>query len=229
MTSSSNWGSESLAVLWKDLLSEFRTRYSLSAVLLFSVTALAVVSFSVSPYALDPEAKAAFLWIVLFFSAMSGLSRSFVREEETRTALALRLSASADAVYVGKLLFNIVLQSAVAAIVVPLFLLLMDTRPANPALLTAATALGTLALASSSTIIAAIVSRANAKGALFAVLAFPLSLPGLSSAIGATAEALRGSMPEAGIGAAGDIRVLIAYSALMIAASLLLFDYVWNN
>ncbi len=71
----------------------------------FSVTALAVVSFSVSPYALDPEAKAAFLWIVLFFSAMSGgLSRSFVREEETRTALALRLSASADAVYVGKLL-----------------------------------------------------------------------------------------------------------------------------
>ncbi|MDD4792337.1 MAG: heme exporter protein CcmB [Firmicutes bacterium] len=229
MTSSSNWGRESLAVLWKDLLSEFRTRYSLSAVLLFSVTALAVVSFSVSPYSLDPEAKAAFLWIVLFFSAMSGLSRSFVREEEARTALALRVSASADAVYGGKLLFNIVLQSAVAAIVVPLFLLLMDTRPANPALLVAAAALGTLALASSSTIIAAIVSRANAKGALFAVLAFPLSLPGLSSAIGATAEALRGNMPEAATGAAADIRVLIAYSALMIASSLLLFDYVWND
>lgn len=229
MTSSSNWVRESLAVLRKDLRSELRTRYSLSAVLLFAVTAMAVVSFSVSPYSLDPEAKAAFLWIVLFFSAMSGLSRSFVREEETKTALALRLSASADAVYGGKLLFNIVLQSTVAAIVVPLFLLLMDTRPANPALLAAATALGTLALASSSTIIAAIVSRANAKGTLFAVLAFPLSLPGLSSAIRATATALRGAVSEARIDAAGDIRVLIAYSALMIASSLLLFDYVWND
>lgn len=229
MTSSSNWVRESLAVLRKDLRSELRTRYSLSAVLLFAVTAMAVVSFSVSPYSLDSEAKAAFLWIVLFFSAMSGLSRSFVREEETKTALALRLSASADAVYGGKLLFNIVLQSTVAAIVVPLFLLLMDTRPANPALLAAATALGTLALASSSTIIAAIVSRANAKGTLFAVLAFPLSLPGLSSAIRATATALRGAVSEARIDAAGDIRVLIAYSALMIASSLLLFDYVWND
>lgn len=229
MTSSSSWVSESLAVFFKDLRSEFRTRYSVSAVLLFAVTALAVVSFSVSPYSLDPEAKAAFLWIVLFFSAMSGLSRSFVREEEARTALALRLSASADAVYGGKLLFNIVLQSVVVAIVVPLFLLLMDTRPANSGLFTAAIALGTLALASSSTIIAAIISRANAKSTLFAVLAFPLSLPGLSSAIRATAIALRGTVPGAGVSASGDIRALVAYSALMIASSLLLFDYVWND
>jgi heme exporter protein B len=117
-------------------------------------------------------------------------------------------------------------------VVVPLFLVLMDIAPAHPGLLVGVTLLGTLALASSSTIIAAIVSRANAKGAIFAVLAFPVTLPGLSSAIRATIAALRGaagsgSGPAAG--AAGDLRALAAYSVLMITSSLLLFDFVWDD
>lgn len=230
--SSSNWAREALAVLAKDVRSEYRTRYAFSAVLLFAVTTLAVVSFSVSPYSLDADAQAAFLWIVLFFSAMSGLSRSFVREEEARTSMALRLTTRPDAVYMGKLLFNIALQAAVAVVVVPLFLVLMDIAPAHPGLLLGAALLGNLALAASSTIIAAIVSRANAKGALFAVLAFPVTLPGLSSAIRATAAALRGAVghsPELAMGASGDLRALAAYSVLMIASSLLLFDFVWDD
>jgi heme exporter protein B len=227
VTSSSNCAHEVLAVLAKDLRSEYRTRYALSAVLLFAVTALAVVSFSVSPYSLEADAQSAFLWIVLFFSAMSGLSRSFVREEEARTAMALRLAAAPEAVYLGKLLFNITLQGAVAIVVVPLFLVLMDIAPAHPGLLVWAAVLGTLALASSSTIIAAVVSRANAKGALFAVLAFPVTLPGLSSAIRATTAALQGAVGR--VGTAGDLRALAAYSVLMIATSLLLFDFVWND
>lgn len=233
-----SWAREAIAVLAKDVRSEYRTRYAFSAVLLFAVTALAVVSFSVSPYSLDADVQSAFLWIVMFFSAMTGLSRSFVREEEARTAMSLRLTAAPEAVYMGKLLFNIALQSAVAAVVVPLFLVLMDITPAHPGLLLSATILGTLALASSSTIIAAIVSRANAKGAIFAVLAFPVTLPGLSSAIRVTTSALRNAAladlsPAVGragsAGAAGDLRALAAYSILMIASSLLLFDFVWND
>ena len=229
MTSPSNWAHEALAVLVKDLRSEYRTRYAFSAVLLFAVTALAVVSFSVSPYSLDADSQAAFVWIVLFFSAMSGLSRSFVREEEARTAMALRLAAAPEAVYTGKLLFNMLLQAAVAAVVIPLFLVLLDVAPARPDLLVWAAILGNMALASSSTIIAAIVSRANAKGALFAVLAFPVSIPGLSSAIRATTAAIRGAGSATGSAAVGDLPALAAYSVLMIAVSLLLFDFVWND
>lgn len=224
MTSSSNLVLEAVSVLAKDITSEFRTRYALSAVLLFAVTALAVVSFSVSPYSLEADAQSAFLWTVLFFSAMTGLSRSFVREEEARTALALRLAAAPEAVYLGKLLFNVALQAAVSAVVVPLFVLLMDISVPSPGLLAASAAMGTLALASSSTIVAAIVSRANSRGALFAVLAFPITLPGLASAVRSSAVALSGTGS-----ARGDLVTLAAYSALMIASSLLLFDYVWND
>ncbi len=44
---SSNLATKALAVLAKDLMSEFRTRYAVNAILLFAVTTLAAVSFSI--------------------------------------------------------------------------------------------------------------------------------------------------------------------------------------
>ena len=256
MTPSSDSGAwrKAWAVFVKDITSEFRTRYALSAVLLFAVAALEEVSYSVSTNSMEPDAQTAYHRTGRFFSAMTGLARSFVREEESRTVLALRLSAAPDDVYLGKLMFNAALQGAVALVVVPLFLVLMDITPVAPGVLAASAALGTLALAASSTIVAAIVSKAKSKGALFAVLAFPISVPGLASAVRSTTVALRGAggagtavavgvagaaarttgvavarSASAMAAARGDLLALTAYSVLMIAASLLLFDFVWNE
>ncbi|MGQ9526133.1 MAG: heme exporter protein CcmB, partial [Armatimonadota bacterium] len=90
-TRSFAWAEGPSAVLWKDLQSEYRTRYAVNAVVMFAVTTLAVVSFSAQVVAAGPGLLAPLLWLILLFSAMSGLSRALVREEETRTANALRL------------------------------------------------------------------------------------------------------------------------------------------
>ncbi len=129
-------------VFMKDVRSELKTRYGIGSVALFAVTSLVVASFAVSPYALEADTQSAFLWIVLFFSAMSGLSRSFVKEEETKTALALKLSAPPLAIYFGKLLFNLVLMLGVEAIVVPMFLLFMDISLSSPLVFAASVLLG---------------------------------------------------------------------------------------
>ena len=47
------------------------------------------------------------LWIILLFSVAAGLPRTFVQEEETQTAMALRLSATPSALFCGKLLYNL--------------------------------------------------------------------------------------------------------------------------
>ena len=89
-TDLSRWASEVGAVLAKDARSEYRSRAALNAILLFALTTLAVVSFQISAQGLAPGVKArllaSLLWIVLFFSAMSGLPRVFVKEEDSRTA-----------------------------------------------------------------------------------------------------------------------------------------------
>ena len=127
-----------LAVLRKDLLAEWRTRIAVNALFLFAFAVLVLVGYAVGPTRLAPEDRptvnAVLLWIVIFFSAMTGLSRVFVKEEEGGTAAALRLAAPPAAVLLGKYLVNIVLLFAVTAFIVPLFLVLMSFEIACPAL-----------------------------------------------------------------------------------------------
>ncbi len=89
---------EVAAVFVKDLRAEFRTRVALNAVGLFALTTLAAVAYTIGPFRLAPDDRpfllSALLWIVLFFAAMAGLDRSFVKEEETHTAPLLRLAAA---------------------------------------------------------------------------------------------------------------------------------------
>ena len=122
MSEARSWLTAAWAICVKDLRAEFRTRYALSAVGLFAITTLTVVSLALGPFGLETELQAAVLWIVLFFAAMAGLSRVFVHEEETRTAPSLRLAAAPGAVYLGKYLFNLVLLLLLELLVVPLFI-----------------------------------------------------------------------------------------------------------
>jgi len=214
------------AVLDKDLRSEFRTKYALNAILLFAVTTLTVVSFAVGQFSLTPEIQAALYWVIVFFSAMSGLSRVFVREEEAGTVHALRLAAAPPVVYVGKLTFNLILMGILEVVVFPLFVVMMGLRVQNLGLFAAVLVLGSAGLASLATIIAAIVSKANVKGALFTILSFPPLLPLLITCIRATRLALEGS----DLAAAGpELRLLASYVVVMVTLSLMLFDFVWGD
>ena len=219
-----------LAVLRKDLLAEWRTRIAVNALFLFAFSVLVLVGYAVGPTRLAPEDRpavnAVLLWIVIFFSAMTGLARVFVKEEEAGTAAALRLAAHPAAVLLGKYLVNVLLLFAVTAFIVPLFLVLTSFTIASPPLFAALLVLGGLGLAGASTFTAALVSKAAAKGALFAVLSIPLLLPPLIAAVSGTQVAARESEFSAGL---DFVRVLVAYDGVVTTAAFLMFDAVWRE
>ena len=76
--------------------------------------------------------------------------------------------------------------------------------------------LGGLGLAGASTFTAALVSKAAAKGALFAVLSIPLLLPPLIAAVSGTQVAARDASFSAGI---DFVRVLVAYDGVVTTAA----------
>ena len=127
------------------------------------------------------------------FAAFTGLARAFVQEEEARTAAALRLAAPPTAVYLGKLLFNLLLLLLLDALTAVLFVILLRVQIGNLGLFVALLLAGSLGLVAATTLIAAIIARASVKGALFAVLSFPLLAPLLVVAIKGTALALDGA------------------------------------
>ncbi len=213
-------------MLAKEVKSEFRNRYALNAILMFALTTLAVTSFSVGAFGLSPRIVSSLFWLVIFFSSMSGLSQVFVKEEESGTGNLLRLVATPDTVLLGKLLFNLFLLLILEIIIVPLFIVWMNLSVLNFWLFLSVLVLGSLGLVCATTIMAAIVSKARAKGALFAVLSFPILLPLLIAAIDGTRLSVEGAVFSAGW---SDLRLLISYLVVMFFASVLLFDFVWSE
>ena len=217
----------SLAVCGKDAAQELRRRIAVASVLFFAAASLTLVSFAIGPFGLPPEARervcSAMLWVLLFFSAATGLPRAFVREEESGTALALRLVAPATAVLIGKTLFNFVLFAAIAAVTAPAFALLLGWRIGSVGAFAAVLALGGLGLSIVSTFLSALVARASQKSVLFVVISFPLLAPLLLPAIAATVSASSGEVPWTAL------RVLVAYDGAAACGAYLLAAAAWEE
>jgi heme exporter protein B len=162
------------------------------------------------------------LWIILLFSVAAGLPRAFIQEEESQTATALRLAATPSALFCGKLLYSLTVVAALEILVTPLFLALTSLKVASPGMLAAALAAGGYGLAAGSTLVAAIIAQARAKGTLFSVLAFPVLLPLLLIAVELTRGAVAGD--------AADVALLqlLLYDASVTVAGFMLFPVVWN-
>ncbi|MBK7141589.1 MAG: heme exporter protein CcmB [bacterium] len=216
--------SKAFAVYAKDLRLELRSRYALNAILMFGVTTLVVVSFSLGQAGLPSKLLAALFWIIMFFSAMSGLSHVFVREEEAGTALVLKLRAEPDAIYWGKLIFNFTLLAIMTVIITPMFFIFTDAPTGNLLAFTIVLLLGVIGLCGATTVIAAIIAKVAVKGALFAVLSFPVLVVLLLLLVGASTKVFDGK-PLAEIYT--EIQGLVAYCVVMITASVLLFKFVW--
>ena len=216
------------AVFRKDVRAELRTRYALNAVALFAVSTVVALSLGLGPLTRSadlPLIHAALLWIAILFAAFTGLARAFVQEEEARTAAALRLAAPPVAVYLGKLLFNLALLLLLDLLTAVLFAVLLRVQIGNLGMFAALLLAGSLGLVAATTLIAAIIARASVKGALFAVLSFPLLAPLLIVAIKGTALALEGAPWARGL---APLQVLLAYTVALFVASLFLFGPVWE-
>jgi len=218
---------QALAILAKDLRAELRNRSALNAILLFAITAMVVIGFSVGAGKLSSQIQAALLWVILFFAAFAGLSHVFLHEEESGTSTALRLTAAPAAVYTGKLLFNLLLMAVIAAVVVPLFMLMLDVTPAHPIAFAASLLAGLVGLGSAATIVAAIIAKARGKGALYGALGFPILLPLLFMAVDATRVSLQQFAAQEVM--IRDTIGLVSFAVMLITASGLLFPFVWED
>jgi heme exporter protein B len=216
-----------IAILKKDWKSELRTRYAISALIMFVLTTISIILFALGSEGASTSALSGMLWVAVFFAAMSGLSRTFVAEEERGTSMTLQLVASPTAVLIGKLLFNLILVLCLNAFVVILYsLFISDFVVKTYSIFIATVLLGSIGFAASATIIAAIISRANTKGTLYPVLAFPTLLPLLLTVINATRLATDGAFFEEAL---GEFNILISYVVAVVAVSYIVFEYIWKD
>ena len=157
---------------------------------------------------------------------MSVLSHIFVREEEKHTADTLKLITQPTSILLGKFFFNLFLLYMLELITVPLFFAVMNFKIEGVGIFFSVLIMGSFGLAAGATMTAAIISKASAKGALFAVLSFPILLPVIIAGINGTKIAVK---HNAFSEASGELQMLFSYSVVVLTAAILLFDFVWNE
>ena len=225
------WLNGALAVLRKDLLLELRSRYALNTLAIFVLSTLLLVVLAAGTTTLNARLHSALLWIVILFAAALGMGRFFVAEQERGTVLLLQLHARPSMVYIGKLCFGTLLMLSVNLAAAIAFVVLLGVEMFQPGLFFLSLLLGTLGLTGATTLLSAIIARTSRSGPLLPMLLFPLLLPLLLSAVRATENSLLSSSLTGGAweNSLGSLVAMGSFAGVVITASVLLFDYVWED
>jgi len=209
----------------KDLAIEFRTRTAFLSALVFAVLALCIFYFAWDESLVSPGVRApGVLWVVLTFSGLLGLQRSFGVEEHERGIDALLVSPiSREAIYLGKAIGNLIFLCAIQIVTIPA-LALFYNLPMDGALLTvsAIVLLAMLGIVAIGTLFSAMAVNTRMAELLLPMLSLPFFVQVLMTAAQVSTRVFAGrplseSLPE--------LKLLVAFDLVFIVACTLAFPF----
>lgn len=214
-----------LAILRKDLQAEWRTKERLSPMVFFTLLVLLIFNFSFElGGAALREIGPGVLWSSYVFASLLGLGRSFAAERENDALDALLLApGDHGAIYLGKMVGNLVFLLAIELLSLPFFALFFNLSLGFFLVpLLAVFVLGSACLASLGTLFAAMSNNMRLRELLLPLLLLPMILPALISCVAATKVVLaNGHFTEL----LPHMQMLGVYTVVFTVLSLMLFEY----
>ena len=217
-----------LAILWKDLLSEWRSRDRVVAMLIFSIL-MAVVFYFALPDRRPEELRIltpGLLWTAYLFAALLGLNRSFALELENDALAGLALApGNRGWIFLGKATANWVLISIVQILTAAVFAVFyqVDLIPVLPGLVSII-GLGTVGICAAGTLLAAMAVRTGFREVLLPILLLPALFPILAGAVKGSLAAVAGeTVPFE------SLQLLIVVDGIYLIVAFLGFDYVLDE
>jgi len=213
-----------MAIIWKDLSAELRSRELLSSMLVFSLLVILIFYFALE---LDVKARngitAGALWVTFAFAGTLGLNRSMAVEKDRGCMDGLLLApVDRSVIYFGKAISNLVFMLIVEAVVLPVYSVIYNVNLFNFGLIVV-TLLGSVGYIAVGTLLAAMSVQTRTRDVLLPILLFPLVIPVLVAAVKASSGFLLGlEMSEI----LPWLNILIVYDVIFIAISFMVFDSV---
>ena len=212
-------------LIQKDLLLEWRSKYTINGVLLYVVSTIFTCYLSFVSLG-DKLTWNALFWIIMLFASINGVSKSFLQETKGQQLYSYVL-ASPAAILISKTIYNILLMLALTTIALAFYILVFDSfTPPDLWLYYVAVIFGSLSFSTVFTMVSAIASKAGNGGMLMAILSFPIIIPVLILLIKLSKNAVDGLPWENSFDEMGMLAVV---NVLTITTSLLLFPYLWRD
>ncbi len=219
-------------LLAKDLRQEFRTREMLTSMGIYALLVIIVygAALALTANGLDiMKMGGGLLWVLIVFTSLLGLGRSFAHEKEQGCMEGILLvPLDRSVAFLSKATANILFMLAVEVITVPLFyFFFMSGEPVASTLpaIVAPLVVGTVGMAGIGTMLSTITMNTRSKDVMLAVLFIPLIYPLLYACVTATTAAIVGTefwtdffvMP---------LVLACGYDVVMLLACWVLYDFV---
>lgn len=210
-----------MAILWKDIRYELRSKQTWLGMGMFALLVLVIFNFTFDLRVDNVSAIApGVLWIAFIFASLLGLGRTLAAEREQHSMDRLLLCpVNRKAIYLAKLLGNLLFIGVVEIVALPIYALLFNVS--LPAALFLIVLLGTLGIATIGTLFSVMAAATRARELLLPILVFPLIVPVVISVVRATQQLMVPTVNEP-----PWIGLLIAFDVIFLSVSMLMFQYV---
>jgi heme exporter protein B len=218
------------ALVRKELLLEWRTKESVPAMALFSLTTFVIFHFALDRSSLEGDLAAGVLWATLLFAAMLGINRLFVAEREQGGFEAFLLApVDRTTLLFAKATALFCYLAAVELVAVPAFAVLLlgpSPGPAFPELL-GVLVLANAGIAAVGTLASALAIQTRARDLIAPLVALPLLVPVVIAGARATSPLLleAGADPLPG----KWLAVLALYDVVFALLAYAVFDYLLED
>ncbi|OKS87089.1 heme exporter protein CcmB [Mucilaginibacter polytrichastri] len=223
--------SQTKHLLKKEILLEWRSKYAFNGVLLYIVSTVFVcyIAFNLSAGFAQSQGYAvvwnALFWIIMLFAAVNAMAKSFMQESKSRLLYYYSI-ASPQAIILSKIIYNVLLMSLLSVLALIVYMLFFTNTLGDAFFYFVVVLLGSISFATVFTMISAIAAKAGNGGTLMAVLSFPVIIPVILLLIRTSKIAMDGLERSLSY---GNIGILCAINVIVVAASLILFPYLWQD
>ncbi len=219
-----------VTILRKDLTIELRTRESVPAMVLFSLTVFVLFHFGLDRDTLEGDLATGVIWVTLLLAALLGVNRLYVAERDQGGFAGMRLAPiDLTALWLAKASALFLYLLVLEVIALPAFDLLLlgpGLDGALPALLPILL-LANVGLAAVGALISALAIETRARDLIVPLLLLPLLVPVIIAAAQATEPLLvAGQSPD---DLAKWLGFLALYDVVFVLVSVAVFDFLLDE
>lgn len=214
-------------LIHKDLVVEWRQRYAINGILLYLVSTIfiAYLSFNLRQNELTTSAWNALFWIILLFTSVNAIAKSFMQESEARLLYYYSI-ASPQGIIFSKIIYNAGLMIILGFTGFLFYMLILGNPVLDIWLFMLNILLASYGFSASLTLVSAIASKAGNNATLMAILSFPVVIPILLMVINISKSAIDGMAISMSL---DKILTLIAINIIVTTVSYILFPYLWRS
>lgn len=218
--------SQVTTIIWKDFITEIKTRELFSSMFIFALLVVIIFIFSINLSLIKAsEVGPGVLWVAFLFAGTIGLNRSFMLEKENGCLQGLLLAPmDRTALYFGKLVSNLVFLLIMEVFTLPLFMVFfnIDLLPHLLPLLYVIF-VGTLGFCAVGTLLSSLSANLKTRDIMLPILLYPLIIPIIIGSVRMTGQVLAGE-PLSNM--MNWVSLTLCFDIIYIAISIMVIDFV---